>query len=349
MGMFPRNKNARSIANGNIPRRKRYSDTPPPAWRPKASPFQKPDLTSVNEERGIDGSVSEPVAATESESPSSSGHHQSALPLEHSALGFPEGTLMTQDSAEATISVSEQLDNWIQTFGLGKIYQATMSIRDAHTENSLSESWRLLYTGRLSDYMSVCALYLSTTSILLVACTIEASFKRLLDRTDWSPNHREMLNATFQHFSWVCNLINMNRCGLENMLCIWRASASSAVTGVLKEVSAMSYSLFYMLTVSRQKLSSMTVPIHGTAIEVAAGDHGLGKFAPKGWLNDEIMNFHVEGLNEGSKLEGSNVAFLDTHFFTEYLAKGAGRKEMPLSMRHGVLKVRDLHLSLFGL
>lgn len=84
----------------------------------------------------------------------------------------------------------------------------------------------------------------------------------------------------------------------------------------------------------------MKSTIYGAAIKVPPGQDGLRTMAAGVWLNDQIINFHVECLNIGAeRVAGSDVVFLDTHFFKQHLDKAPDVKRADIARQYGVLKV----------
>lgn len=60
----------------------------------------------------------------------------------------------------------------------------------------------------------------------------------------------------------------------------------------------------------------MTQDIRGRTVHVVAGSNGLGRMNPGTWLNDELINYHVELLADES---GEDIIFLSCFFFTRHL------------------------------
>lgn len=225
--VYHRRKNAKNKARGATERQKRYTDSPPPSLRPRDS-FP----TAHRECRDCNASSADPTVELQVAPTSETAR----LAIPGSVLCFEAGTLLTSTQIEAVTRLSEQVGNWVKSFGLESVYWRPNCIEDAFVQGDLDRSWRKIYSGDLHEYLSICALRKTITSALSIALNLEGSFERLLGEGTWTPEQRALLLAEFRHFSWVCNTWNMKRCGLDNIVRIWRTSGSPAVAKALTQV-----------------------------------------------------------------------------------------------------------------
>lgn len=80
--------------------------------------------------------------------------------------------------------------------------------------------------------------------------------------------------------------------------------------------------------------------VYGTTIKVSPGKDGMKTLGPGAWLNDQVINFHVERLNFGAEqVARGDVVFMDTIFFKNHLEKGPTIQQPEVACRYGVLKV----------